>query len=54
MYIIVDMIQEKSRQLFVHLLLCILIARGAKVEPKQMQQFLEFVDNVNISLHPTH
>lgn len=37
--------QGKSKQLFVHLLGCILIARGDGMEQKQMWRIFEFVDN---------
>lgn len=41
---IVDIGQEKSRQLSVHVLGHILIARGAGMEQKQMQKIVVFVD----------
>ena len=50
MYITVDMGLGKGGQLSAHVLGCILIARGAEVEQKQMQRFLESVGSVNILL----
>lgn len=38
--------QGNSRQLFIHLIEDILKARRAKVEPQQVQRFLEFVERV--------
>lgn len=45
--------QRDSSQLFVHLLIDILKARGAQVQ-QQLKTFLEFVDLVNLPFPASH
>ena len=46
--------QGNNIQLSVQLLGCILIAKGAKVEQKQRQRYLEFVNSIFPPLHWQH
>ena len=53
-HIVVDMRQGNNIQLSVQLLGCILIAIRAKVEQKQRQRYLEFVNSTFPPLHWQH